>query len=111
MKTSIALVSVWLLVAGSFDGAAAQAGAAGGGTANAPPAAPAPGSAGIFRANADLQAALARSVANGGALASASITVTDQYRGSLIRRTEPNGAIVHPGNTEMHFIVERRTPW
>ena len=106
MKTSIALVSVWLLVAVSFDGAAAQASSAGGGTANAPPAAPAPGSAGIFRANADLQAALARSIANGGALASASITVTDEYRGRLIRRTEPNGAIAHPGNTEMHYIVE-----
>jgi mannose-6-phosphate isomerase-like protein (cupin superfamily) len=24
----------------------------------------------------------------------------------LVRRTEPNGAIAHPGNTEMHYIVE-----
>jgi mannose-6-phosphate isomerase-like protein (cupin superfamily) len=106
MKTSIAWVSVCLLLAVSFDGAAGQAGAGAGGAANAPPAAPAPGSAGIFRANAELQAALARSIANGGALASASITVTDQYRGSLVRRTEPNGAIAHPGNTEIHYIVE-----
>jgi mannose-6-phosphate isomerase-like protein (cupin superfamily) len=106
MKTSIAWVSVCLLLAVSFDGAAGQAGAGAGGAANAPPAAPAPGSAGIFRANAELQAALARSIANGGALASTSITVTDQYRGSLVRRTEPNGAIAHPGNTEIHYIVE-----
>lgn len=39
-------------------------------------------------------------------MASSSITVTDQYRGSLVRRTEPNGAIAHPGNTEMHYILE-----
>jgi mannose-6-phosphate isomerase-like protein (cupin superfamily) len=106
MKTSTALVSVWLVLAVSFDGAAGQAGAPAGGPANAPPPAPAPGSAGIFRANADLQAAMARSIANGGAMSSASITVTDQYRGSLVRRTEPNGAIAHPGNTEMHYILE-----
>jgi mannose-6-phosphate isomerase-like protein (cupin superfamily) len=71
-----------------------------------PPPAPAPGSAGIFRANADLQAAMARSIAGGNAMSSSSITVTDQYRGSLVRRTEPNGAIQHQGNTELHYILE-----
>jgi mannose-6-phosphate isomerase-like protein (cupin superfamily) len=106
MKKSIPLALTCLLLAGSFDGAAAQAGTPAGGAANPPAPAPAPGSPGIFRANADLPAALARSIANGGAMASASITVTDQYRGSLVRRTEPNGAIQHPGNTEMHYIIE-----
>jgi mannose-6-phosphate isomerase-like protein (cupin superfamily) len=101
MKTSIALFSACLFVAVSFGGAAAQAG-----TAAAPPAAPPPGAAGIIRTNADLRAAKARSIATGGAMASSSITVTDQYRGSLVRRTEPNGAIAHPGNTEMHYILE-----
>jgi len=71
-----------------------------------PPPAPAPGSAGIFRANSDLQAALAASIAGGGAMASSSITVTDQYRGSLVHRNQPNGAIAHQGNTELHFILE-----
>jgi mannose-6-phosphate isomerase-like protein (cupin superfamily) len=71
-----------------------------------PPAAPAPGSAGIFRSNADMQAALAASIERGGELASSSIALTDQYRGSFVRRDEPNGAIAHPGNTEMHYIVE-----
>jgi mannose-6-phosphate isomerase-like protein (cupin superfamily) len=70
------------------------------------PAAPAPGSAGIFRSHADLQAALARSIAGGNPMSSSSITVTDQYRGSLIHRHQPNGAIVHPGNTELHYILE-----
>jgi mannose-6-phosphate isomerase-like protein (cupin superfamily) len=106
MKKSIPLLMVWLLAPISFHGAAAQAGTPAGRGASPPPAAPAPGSAGIFRANTDLRAALSRSIANGGALASASITVTDQYRGSLVRRTEANGAIAHAGNTEMHYIVE-----
>lgn len=99
MKKPISLSALLLLVAISPGAASGQAGAP-------PPPAPAPGSAGIFRTNAELQAALARSMAAGGALASASITVTDQYRSSLVRRTEPNGAIAHPGNTEMHYIVE-----
>ena len=71
-----------------------------------PPPAPAPGSAGIFRSNADLQAALAASKANGNAMASSSITVTDEYRGSLVHRNQPNGAIQHQGNTELHYILE-----
>lgn len=106
MKTSLASVIVLLLGAVSVDAAAAQTGSAARTPADPPPPAPAPGSPGIFRANADLEAALARSIANGGAMASASITVTDQYRGSIVRRTVPNGAIQHPGNTEMHYIIE-----
>lgn len=98
MKRSIAVAVVLFLSAVAFGEASAQA--------DPPPPAPAPGSAGIFRSNADLQAALARSIANAGPMSSASITVTDQYRGSMVRRTEPNGAIAHRGNTEMHYIVE-----
>ncbi len=98
MKTSTPLGMALLLVAAVAGEAAGQG--------NSPPPAPAPGSAGIFRANADLQAALARSMAGGGDMASASITVTDQYRASLVHRPVPNGAIAHPGNTEMHYIVE-----
>ena len=71
-----------------------------------PPPAPAPGSAAIFRSNADLQTALAASKANGNAMASSSIAVTDEYRGSLVHRNEPNGAIQHQGNTELHYILE-----
>jgi mannose-6-phosphate isomerase-like protein (cupin superfamily) len=71
-----------------------------------PPPAPAPGAAGIFRSNADLQAALAASKASGNAMASSSITVTDEYRGSLVHRSQPNGAIQHQGNSELHYILE-----
>ncbi len=76
------------------------------GQATPPPAAPAPGSAGIFRPGAEMQAALAASSAEGGASASSAIALTDQYRGSFVHRNQPNGAIVHQGNTEMHYIVE-----
>ena len=44
--------------------------------------------------------------AGGGAMNSSSIALTNQYRGSFVRRTVPNGAITHAGNTEMHYIVE-----
>ncbi|MGE0161250.1 MAG: AraC family ligand binding domain-containing protein [Gemmatimonadales bacterium] len=103
MRTSIPSGAVWLLLAlpfASFAEVSAQ-------TAPAPPPpAPAPGAAGIFRSHADLEAAMARSIAAGGAMSSASVTLTDQYRAAMVRRTEPNGAIAHPGNTEMHYIVE-----
>ncbi len=71
-----------------------------------PPPAPPPGAAGIFRSNADLQAAVAASIAGGNAMVSSSITVTDEYRGSLVHRNQPNGVIAHQGNTELHFILE-----
>jgi mannose-6-phosphate isomerase-like protein (cupin superfamily) len=45
-------------------------------------------------------------MARGGELASSSIALTDQYRGSFVHRKEPNGAITHAGNTELHYIVE-----
>jgi len=99
MKTSVASTALCLLLAGFAHDLAAQA-------ASPPPPAPAPGSAGIFRSHAELQAAMARSIAEGRALASASVTLTDEYRSSIVRRTEPNGAIAHPGNTEMHYIIE-----
>jgi mannose-6-phosphate isomerase-like protein (cupin superfamily) len=76
------------------------------GQATPPPPAPAPGSAGIFRSGAEMMAALRSSIAEGGAMAGSGITQTDQYRGSFVHRTEPNGAIVHQGNTELHYIVE-----
>jgi len=105
MRQSISLLTVLLLIAASFGDVSGQARPPAR-SEDPPPPAPAPGSAGIFRANADLQAALARSIATNGDRSSASIVLTDQYRSSLVRRTEPNGAIAHPGNTEMHYILE-----
>ena len=106
MKRSVTFATALLLTVFGANALAGQAGRGGAAAAEPPPPAPAPGSPAIFRANADLQAALARSIASGGAMASASIVLTDEYRGAMVRRTEPNGAIVHPGNTEVHYIVE-----
>jgi mannose-6-phosphate isomerase-like protein (cupin superfamily) len=99
MKNTTILGAALLVAALAAADVAAQA---------SPAAAPAPGSAGIFRANADLMRALAADMAGAaaGEMTSSSITVTDQYRGSLVRRSVPNGAIAHQGNTEMHYIVE-----
>lgn len=106
MNRTMWIGAALLLATTAVAEAAGQAGPAARQAATPPPPAPAPGSAGIFRSHAELQAALERSMANGNAMASSSITVTDQYRGSMVHRNQPNGAIAHPGNTEMHYIVE-----
>jgi mannose-6-phosphate isomerase-like protein (cupin superfamily) len=98
MKRTVIAGAALLLAALAAGEAAAQA--------PPPPPAPAPGSAGIFRSSVELQSALVASIERGGELASSSIALTDEYRGSLVRRDRPNGAIAHPGNTEMHYIVE-----
>ena len=70
------------------------------------PAAPAPGSAGIFKSNADLQAVLKKAIAGATDMASSNIANTDQYRVNIVHRPKANGAIAHPGNTELHYIIE-----
>jgi len=80
----------------------------GAGQAAAEPAAPAPppGSAGIFKANTDLQAVLKQAIAKTNDMASSPIALTDQYRVNIVHRPKANGAIAHPGNTELHYIIE-----
>ena len=73
--------------------------------APAPPA-PAPGTAGIFKSNADLQAVLKKAIAGATDMASSNITNTDQYRVNIVHRPKANFAIAHPGNTELHYIIE-----
>src|SRR5205085_6181816 len=69
--------------------------------------APAPGTAGIFKSNEELQAALKKSMAaNGDNQSSGPIANTDQYRVNLVHREKPAGALAHAGNTELHYIVE-----
>lgn len=67
---------------------------------------PPPGSPGAYLSNSELQAALAESVAEGDEPAVSPISRTDEYRGSLVRRTRSHGAIAHPGYTELHYIIE-----
>jgi mannose-6-phosphate isomerase-like protein (cupin superfamily) len=71
---------------------------------NAPPA-PAPGSAGIYKSDADLQAVLKKAIAGTNDMATSAIANTDQYRVNIVHRPKPAGAIAHPGNTELHYII------
>ena len=73
--------------------------------APAPPA-PAPGTAGIFKSNADLQAVLKKAIAGAADMATSNIANTDQYRVNIVHRPKANFAIAHPGNTELHYIIE-----
>ena len=74
--------------------------------AQAPPPAPAPGSPAIFKSAADLAAVLSKATVNAGGMSSSNVTTTDQYRVSLVKREKPAGALAHPGNTELLYIVE-----
>lgn len=70
------------------------------------PKAPAPGSPAIYKANADLQAVLAKAMAGTTEMVSSAVANTDQYRVNIVHRQKPAGAIAHPGNTELHYVVE-----
>jgi len=70
------------------------------------PPAPAPGSPAIFKSAADLAAVLSTAKVNAGGLSSSNVTTTDQYRVSLVKRDKAAGALAHPGNTELLYIVE-----
>jgi len=72
----------------------------------APPPAPAPGSPAIFKSAMDLAAVLNKATANAGGMSSSNVTTTDQYRVSLVKRDKSAGALAHPGNTELLYIVE-----
>ncbi|MBY0492768.1 MAG: cupin domain-containing protein [Cyanobacteria bacterium] len=73
----------------------------------APPApAPAPGSPAIFKPAADLAAVLANANVNAGGMSSSNVTTTDQYRVSVVKRDKAAGALAHPGNTELLYIVD-----
>lgn len=74
--------------------------------AEAPAPAPPPGSAGIFKSNVDLQAALKKAIAASNDMAASPIALTDQYRVNIVHRPKANGAIAHPGYTELHYIIE-----
>jgi mannose-6-phosphate isomerase-like protein (cupin superfamily) len=75
-------------------------------TQTTPPPAPAPGSPAIFKTAADLAAVLRNAKVNPGGMSSSNVTTTDQYRVSIVKREKAAGALAHPGNTELLYIVE-----
>ena len=72
----------------------------------APPPAPAPGSPAIYKSAADLAAVLKKATVSAGGTSSSSVALNDQYRVSLVHRDKAAGALAHPGNTELLYIVE-----
>lgn len=105
MKSMIALFALSLATA-SIAAAQGQTPARPAAAAEPAPPAPAPGSAGIFKSNVDLQAVLKKAIAGTNDMASSNIANTDQYRVNIVHRPKANGAIAHPGNTELHYIIE-----
>jgi mannose-6-phosphate isomerase-like protein (cupin superfamily) len=70
------------------------------------PAAPAPGSAATYKSAEALAAALKIAKATAGGMTTSAVANTDQYRINIVHRAQPAGAIAHPGNTELHYIIE-----
>jgi mannose-6-phosphate isomerase-like protein (cupin superfamily) len=101
--TFLAVLSALPAIAQNQGGARGAAPAA---QAEAATPAPPPGAAGIFKANTDLQAALKKAIAASNDMAASPIALTDQYRVNIVHRPKANGAIAHPGNTELHYIIE-----
>jgi mannose-6-phosphate isomerase-like protein (cupin superfamily) len=89
-----------LLFAAFMQAAAAQT------PAPPPPPAPAAGSPGTFKAGADLDAAIRKARAATPDMATAPVSITDQYRINVVHRGKAAGAIAHPGNTELHYILD-----
>ena len=89
--------------------AIAQQPAAGGrGRGAAPEAPPAPpaGSAGTYKSGAELMEILKKNMSPTGEMTTSAVSNTDQYRINIVHRVKPAGAIAHPGNTELHYIIE-----
>ena len=76
------------------------------GNAAPPPPAPAPGSPAIYKSAADLAAVLKKATVSAGGTSSSSVAATDQYRVAIVHRDKAAGALAHPGNTELFYIVE-----
>jgi len=76
--------------------------------AAAPPQpAPAPGSPGTYKSNTELMETLRKNMASAqGGMSTSAVSNTDQYRINVVHRDHAAGAIAHPGNTELHYIIE-----
>ena len=49
---------------------------------------------------------LKKAIAGAADMASSPIALTDQDPVNIVHRPKANGAIAHPGNTELHYIIE-----
>ena len=111
MRTTITALAVGLLLMmcapKSQQSAALQGPGAGRGPASSATPAPLPGSAGIYKSDAELTATLKKAIAAAnGNQSSSPIANTDQYRINIVHREKAAGALAHEGNTELHYIIE-----
>jgi len=111
MRKTITTIAVGLFLmmcaAKSQQSVALQAPAVGRGAAQSATAAPPPGSAGIYKSDAELTAALKKAIAAANGNQSTSpIANTDEYRINIVHREKAAGALAHEGNTELHYIIE-----
>lgn len=68
--------------------------------------APVPGSAATFKSAQELADVLRSAKASAGGMKTSAVSNTDQYRVNIVHRDQPAGALAHPGNTELHYILE-----
>src|SRR5205814_4390355 len=69
--------------------------------------APWPGTPGTYKSAAELIETLKKNMASAcGGMTSAAVSNTDQYRINVVHRDRAAGAIAHPGNTELHYIID-----
>src|SRR5215475_7063380 len=107
MRMHVILLLGSMFVVGSM--ANAQQPAAGGrGRGAAQEALPAPpaGSAGTYKSGAELMEILKKNMSPTGEMTTSAVSNTDQNRINVVHRSKPAGAIAHPGNTELHYIIE-----
>src|SRR5215831_8602473 len=111
MKTTITALAVGLLLmmcaTKSQQSVALQGPGADRVAASSATPAPPPGSAGIYKSDAELTATLKKAIAAAnGNQSSSPIANTDQYRINIVHREKATGALAHEGNTELHYIIE-----
>jgi len=71
-----------------------------------PPPGPAPGSPGIYNSQADIVAALKASIAKAADPALSTLGNTNEYSIHEVRRAKDGAPAIHPGWTELHFILD-----
>src|SRR5215467_1565329 len=107
LRTLTAILFMTISTMQSQQSAAQQAPGAGRGATPTTTPAPPPGSAGIYKSDAELTAALKKAIAAANGNQSQSpIANTDQYRINIVHREKAAGALAHEGNTELHYIIE-----
>src|SRR6185295_11529089 len=60
---------------------------------------------GVIKNSAEISAALSQSTSNGG-MKTAPVSIADQHRINVINRVSPGTPLTHPGNSELHYIIE-----